>query len=728
MKLISLLLGIAMIAFSSNISAKEFYVSPEGNDANPGTEISPLKTLEHAKKMVRAWKESKGNEDITVWLSGGEYRLSETLVFGLDDAASHGYKITYAALPGETPVINSDLTLTGWKKPGKMPSGLPKAARGKIWVAPVPESACNLKTVYNAQGMLPRARTSAIAHLRESKGWRGSEEYHEMIPFEKGTTEPLFKPSNAEILVVPAAPWTMNILPVESVDHESGMVYLGASSTYALAAPRFYMGPEAIWVENTFAGLDEAGEWVYDEENGLLYYWPQDGKKPGNDIVVPQLIEMIRVEGQIDYEGPFDTPVRGLNFKGISFMHGDRFESAGLTGMGLQHDWERFDASTALIRFRGAENCSVEDCIFIHSGGTGVRLDLHTQQIRIINNELSELGGGGILLAGYGPGTKDVNKGNEISNNYIHHIGSLWWHCLGIWAWQSGHNTISHNTIHNVPYTAIAVTGRIGWDKSGSAECSGTVRWHETGAFTGKESWEERERFLHGRQNIIANNDIHHVMDVMQDGNGVYISGAGHGNIVRANYVHDTPSMAAGEAIRCDDDQHETLIEDNVVFRYGTHGIGICSKGRNHIFNNIVACPPHRVNRGMLSLEPTNDMINAGTRIYHNIFYAIQPEQPFLFRRGIERVVETIEIDRNIYFNSADPDAADKYLEWARKNGREEKSIQKDPLFVDIESGNFKLKPNSPAIKLGFRPFKLDAGRKTGIGLSATEIADKGNQ
>ena len=706
-------LAIFFLITSMLVQAKDFYVSPQGDDENPGTEISPFKTLEHAKNQVRAWKESKGDEDITVWLSGGEYRLSETLVFGLEDAAPHGQSITYAALPGSTPVINSDITIDGWKKPGKKPEGLSSEARRNIWVASVPSEAKGLKTVYNAHGMLPRARTNAIAHLRESDSWRGSEELHKMIPFEKGTTDALFNPKNAEILVIPAAPWTMNILPVESVDHETGMVYLGAASTYALAAPRFYMGPEAIWVENTFAGLDEAGEWVYDADEGLLYYWPLDGKKPGNDIVVPQLIEMIRVEGQIDYNGPADLPVKGLNFKGITFTHGNRYETAGLTGLGLQHDWERFDESTALLRFRGAENCSVEDCIFIHSGGTAVRLDLHAQQIRIHNNEISELGGGGILLAGYGPGTKDVNKNNEISNNYIHHTGSLWWHSLGIWAWQSGQNLISYNTIHNVPYTAIAVTGRIGWDKSGSAECSRTVRWNETGAFTGKECWEERERFLHGRQNIIENNDIHHVMDVMQDGNGVYISGAGHGNIVRGNYVHDTPSMAAGEALRCDDDQHETLIENNVVFRYGTHGIGICSKGRNHIFNNIVACPPHRVNRGMLSLEPTNDMINAGTRIFHNIFYAILPEQPFLFRRGIERVVETIEIDRNIYFSSSDPNAADEYLEWARQKNKEKRSIQADPLFADVENGNFKLLPDSPAIELGFRPFVLDAGRKT---------------
>lgn len=692
---------------------KDFYISQGGNDLNIGTINLPFKSLDHARNMVREWNTNNGNENITVWFSGGEYRLSETVVFELDDSARPGQIITYAALPGEKPVISSDVLISNWRKLKKMPKGLPKSANSRIWVAPVPESVSNFKVMYNSQGMLPRAKTKAFAHLRKSTDWVGTDEYHTQIPFLKGTTDDLFNPGNAEIEVVPAAPWTMNILPVKSVDTATGMVHLAASSTYVLAAPRFYMGPEAIWVENTFAGLDAPGKWVFDADAKLIYYWPLDNVKPGNDIVVPQLIEMIRVEGKIDYDGSTDVPVKGLTFKGLTFTHGDRFESAGQTGRGLQHDWERFDASTALVRFRGADNCAVEDCIFINSGGAGARLDLYAQNNRIYNNEFSELGGTAVLLVGYGPGTKDVNKNNTVSNNYIHHIGRLWWHSLGIWAWQSGNNLISHNTIHHVPYTAIAVTGRINWDKSGKSECSKTVRWAETLDFTGKESWEERERFLHGRQNRIEHNDIHHVMDVMQDGNGVYISGAGHGNVVSGNYVHDTPSSAAGEAIRCDDDQNETLIESNIVFRYGTHGIGICSKGRNHIFNNIVACPPNRVNRGMLSLEPINDMINAGSKIFHNIFYATQADQPFVFRQGIEQVMGTIETDRNIYFNSSDPKAADEYLEWARKNKNETKSVQEDPGFVDVENGDFRFKPNSAAIRLGFRPFTQNAGRIT---------------
>ncbi|MFM7412979.1 MAG: hypothetical protein ACKO6E_07210 [Planctomycetota bacterium] len=249
----------------------------------------------------------------------------------------------------------------------------------------------------------------------------------------------------------------MSILGIESIDAATGLLHLAAPSTYALARPQLGFAPDSIWIENTFAGLDGPGRWLFDPATRRIYVWPR-GQTPGEDIVAPTTVELLRIEGRIDHDGPADTPVRGLVFRGLTFTHGLRYESAGLSGWGLQHDWERFDSPTALVRLRGA----------------------------------------GILLAGYGPGLKDVNRDNEITRNHVHHVGRLWWHCIGIWAWQSGHNRIAHNHVHHVPYTGIAVTGRIGWDRSGQAECSRTVRWQDVGAATGGEPWDQRERFLHG--------------------------------------------------------------------------------------------------------------------------------------------------------------------------------------------------------------------------------------
>ena len=140
MKNLAVVLGIiTLIAFSSAINAREFYVSPQGSDSSPGTKDLPFKTIPHAQSQVRAWKQANGNENITVWLSGGQYRLSETLVFGLEDAAADGHRITYSAMPGETPGINSDVLISGWKKLSQSPEGLPPNG-GKVWVAPVPKA------------------------------------------------------------------------------------------------------------------------------------------------------------------------------------------------------------------------------------------------------------------------------------------------------------------------------------------------------------------------------------------------------------------------------------------------------------------------------------------------------------------------------------------------------------------------------------------------------------
>jgi hypothetical protein len=56
------------------------------------------------------------------------------------------------------------------------------------------------------------------------------------------------------------------------------------------------------------------------------------------------------------------------------------------------------------------------------------------------------------VLSGYAPGTKDENKFNTVTNNYIHHAGEIYKHGTGIFIAQSGHNVISHNTIHDLAY------------------------------------------------------------------------------------------------------------------------------------------------------------------------------------------------------------------------------------------------------------------------------------
>ena len=102
-----------------------FYVSPEGSDSGNGSIGSPFRTIEAARDAVRECN-SNMKSDITVYLRGGDYRITEPVVFDTRDSATNGYKITYAAYENEVPVINGATKVTGWKKHDD-----------KLWEAPL---------------------------------------------------------------------------------------------------------------------------------------------------------------------------------------------------------------------------------------------------------------------------------------------------------------------------------------------------------------------------------------------------------------------------------------------------------------------------------------------------------------------------------------------------------------------------------------------------------------
>ena len=688
----------------------DFYVAPGGNDRSPGTKDAPFATLTRARDAIRELKKAGPNRDLRVLLRGGTYRLRETVVFSLQDSAVDGHTITYAAYPGETPVLTSGVPVGQWRKLDDAPEGLPAEAHGKVWSAPCPEGISRFYTLYDGQRRLARARGRGFRPTDKSSSWRAEDQ--NTLRFPEGAVRNGSNVRDWELVLVPAAPWTMNILPLESVDEEARVLSTVIRGTYALTQPRFGYFPESAWIENALSGLDQPGEWVLNTRQRRIYLWPE-GDAPGDNIVAPCLTELVRVEGDIDYDGPRDVPVRGLVFRGLTFTQADRYTwEKDHEGWGLQHDWEMFDRPTAMLRMRGAENCAIEQCRFVNSGASAIRLDLHCWKNKIDHNVIEHVGGVGILLAGYGPGTKDVNGQNEVTRNHIHHIGELYWHSPGIFVWQSGENLIGNNLIHHTPYSGIVVSGRIHWNRSGNGECSRTIRWKEVDGVLGSDQvgrpdWKTREPFLHGRGNLILRNDIHHTVEILTDGNGIYISGTGGGNVIRENFVHDCPSRQFGEGIRCDDDQNETLIDRNIIWRLGGLATFIAIKGRNDITGNILACPLNPPRRGMLSLEPTSQGGTDGSIIQRNIFYSDRAGDT-ISHQNPHGPLARCNSDHNLYFNTADPDWGKRHLAVAQELGSESGSVSANPLFVNAAEGDFRFEVGSPARALGFAPINRD--------------------
>jgi hypothetical protein len=94
------------------------YVSPVGNDNNPGTEAAPLKTLHKARDVVRLLTPDMTG-DITVMLRGGAYELSSTLGLDQRDSGLNGYRVMWRAYGNEKPIITGGTRIFGWtREPG----------------------------------------------------------------------------------------------------------------------------------------------------------------------------------------------------------------------------------------------------------------------------------------------------------------------------------------------------------------------------------------------------------------------------------------------------------------------------------------------------------------------------------------------------------------------------------------------------------------------------------
>ena len=88
---LSLFLAGAIASRAANL-----YVSPSGDDQNPGTQDQPVRTLDHVRDLVRTMNQTM-SDDITVYLAGGTYRLSKSFTLGALDSGMNGFSVIYTA-------------------------------------------------------------------------------------------------------------------------------------------------------------------------------------------------------------------------------------------------------------------------------------------------------------------------------------------------------------------------------------------------------------------------------------------------------------------------------------------------------------------------------------------------------------------------------------------------------------------------------------------------------
>jgi len=291
--LLLFLLLVSVVAQGAD-RTMELYVSLEGSTQADGSMANPYGSLPEAVDAVRALRRSGNTEPVVIYLREGRHQLNETLVLGIEDGVPstseevalplHGAgeatgpaHLTFAAYPGEHPVVSAGVTITGWKRLEPAPFASPHITTGKVWVADMPEGMERFYTLYDGQGRLNRARNAGF--LPTKTGDRKT------LHFPEGGLKNWDNLEDVEIQVRPYRPWVINILPLASVDESSGIARTGVSATYEMGnLPPWVHNPSgsSVWVENIIEALDEPGEWVVNTKTRKIYLWPSDPAQDGS--------------------------------------------------------------------------------------------------------------------------------------------------------------------------------------------------------------------------------------------------------------------------------------------------------------------------------------------------------------------------------------------------------------------------------------------------------------
>ena len=686
---------LAVAAFACSVlQAATFHVAPSGNDQNGGTQRKPFATLQRAQRAVRELKQSgKLDGPVTVYFHGGTYWLQEPVVFGPEDSGTASAPITYAAAPGERPVLSGGRPITGWRK-----------FDDKLWAADLPDVKAGhwrFNQLYFGGEPRTRARIPNEGFLRVAacpEGTPKTANYHKACQ----TFE--FKPGDIradwsnlqDVEVIVYHFWTDSHLPIKSVDTTSNLVTFACKATKTFTDDFTEDGARYI-VENVFEGLDAPGEWYLNRHTGVIFYYPKAGEDMTRvKVIAPRLPAFIRIQGNAVQR----HLVEHICFRGLSFQY-SHFELPPGNSNGAQGS----SSVTAAVTLAGAHQCRFEQCEFKNLGTWAIEAGRGCAENSFTGNEVANVAAGGFRFNGGTerdhPLERDVN--NVITDNHLHHYGQVYPSAVGILLMNAEGTTVAHNHIHDGYYTGVSVGWVWGYGRSVS------------------------------QGNRIEYNHIHHIgQGLLSDMGGIYTLGVSPGTVIRNNLIHDVDAnQYGGWGIYHDEGSTHVLVESNVVYRTKFAPFNIHYAKEVTVRNNIFALGRlEQLTRGRM--EPHKTVYFENNLVYWQtgeLFKSNWKDEPYTFHLnplnagGTATLTSTFDMDWNLYFNPARKLEEVKFgggtwSEWQAR-GKDVHSLYADPLFVDPEHGDFRLKPESPAFALGFHPIDLSTvGPRTPTGPS----------
>jgi len=180
---------------------------------------------------------------------------------------------------------------------------------------------------------------------------------------------------------------------------------------------------------------------------------------------------------------------------------------------------------------------------------------------------------------------------------------------------------------------------------------------------------------------------------------GVYTLGPSEGTSVSNNVVHDVFAYSyGGWGLYTDEGSTGVRLENNLVYNTKTGSFHQHYGRENIIRNNIfVDSQLQQIQRsraeGHLSFTFENNIV------YYHTGKLLDGQWKD----------DKVAMNKNVYWKVGDAKPpltfnGGSFEDW-KKTGKDKESIVADPLFEDPAKMDFRLKAESPAIQLGFKPF-----------------------
>ncbi|MBN1676687.1 MAG: fibronectin type III domain-containing protein [Kiritimatiellae bacterium] len=518
----------------------DYYVSPSGDDGNSGTISAPFKTIAKARDVVKTVSGSM-TSDIHVYLRGGWHVLSSPLTFDQTCSGQNGYNIIYEAYPGESPVISGGRQITGWSL---------HDSTQNIWKASAPGLETRQLYVDCVRATRAHSGSGVPGAVKTSYGYWTSDT---TMQYWGNKSDIEFVYNGWEVWMGGGHAywweWRLGVAGISgnAITMKTSSVFGGWCTDVqnAVSVPSD--------IENAYELLDAPGEWYLDRAQDTVYYKPLGGQDMGDVTVIAPVLERL-----VSGTGILGTPIRNIQFKGITFAHATWLWPNGNQGYVAQQVNKIYGADFpgGNVMFKTAHDIRFERCIFKHLGREGLELSAGCQDCTVVGCVFTDISGNAVRIGTVSdPARADTrlrDTGNVVQNCYIHHTPCEYHDGCGIMAGYVSDLLLSHNEIAHMPYSGVSC----GWG------------W-------GTASYAQNNEF--------ADNHIHDVLGALSDGGCIYTLSSQPGTQWHNNWFAGVPNRDNGGGIYPDEGSANMQVYSNVCSSIGKYWLFIWTSSINNI-------------------------------------------------------------------------------------------------------------------------------------------------